>query len=207
MAHPQIDLHRALEALGERLDAAGAPPFEVAVCGGAALILQGLADRKTGDVDVLGQLVRRTDGVGELHKWSRLPDLLRAEVQRVAQDLGLDSKAAPWFNLGPAGLLDCPLPEGMVGRLHPMRFGKSLVLHLLDRQDLLVFKVWACTDRAAKPQHFEDLQQLRPSAQELEAAGRAALAFSPWPLNHERIQELLTRLGHGDVALRIPRPA
>jgi hypothetical protein len=61
----------------------------------------------------------------------------------VARAYGL---ADDWLNLGPASLLDGPLPAGFAERLSQVAFG-ALRLWIAGREDLVALKLWAAADR------------------------------------------------------------
>ena len=109
MLESKAAIERVLRALAERLDLARTPPVELAVCGGAALHIRGLAAHGvTKDVDAFA-LVRRRGRRKVLHKATPLPPFLLREAAVVARDFDLDPD---WLNSGPADLLDFGLPKG-----------------------------------------------------------------------------------------------
>jgi len=78
----RLDL--ALRSLAIRLEENRAEAFELVVCGGTALILTGLIQRTTQDVDVVA-LMRQ----GTLCSPEPLPPALLLSVREVAEDLNL----------------------------------------------------------------------------------------------------------------------
>ncbi len=156
-------LTEALHALGDVLESRGYS-FELVLVGGAALLLRGTVSRPTKDGDVVGE--RRPDGsIARLHV---LPPELAQAALDVARAYGL---ADDWLNLGPASLLDGPLPDGFAERLDPVEFA-ALRLWIAGREDLVALKLWASADRWPAPgRHLADLLALAPTTDEL---GRAA---------------------------------
>jgi hypothetical protein len=164
-----------LEARSLRLDAI--------VVGGSALVLIGIIDRPTRDVDVLH------------------PDLPRqiADASRIfAQEMrrrGIEL-ADTWLNNGPSSLSKV-LPDGWRDRTQPAFSGRALSLETLGRADLLKTKLFALCDRGTD---LADCIAFSPTAEELEAAMPwIALqdANESWPSHVETtIRDLRRRLGH-----------
>jgi hypothetical protein len=193
-------VERVLRALAERLDLAKAPPIELAVCGGAALLVRGLMTRGvTKDVDTFA-LVRRRGRRKILVKPAPLPDYLLREAAVVAKDFALPPD---WLNSGPADLLDLGLPRGLAGRLRAVRYGRRLAIHYLARRDQIHFKLYAAADGAPGGRHVADLLALKPKARELEAAARWAMTHDPSAGFRTMLQGCLRHIGHEEVAGRI----
>lgn len=167
MVEDSPDIHRALSALGELLEHVG-DSHALVILGGTALTLQGLVSRATKDVDVVG-MAQVTDGrVGEvLPPPNPLPSSLLAAVSRVARDFGLP---ADWLNVVAAAQWRTGMPPGFATRIHWTRMG-GLLLGLLDRRDLIFFKLYAAADATGPAsKHYQDLLALGPSDAELLAA-------------------------------------
>lgn len=79
------NLDNALRHLAGRLDLAKAEPIRLVVCGGLALIAQGLIERTTQNVDVVALM----DSNRCLMNPAPLPESLMKAVKEVAQDLRL----------------------------------------------------------------------------------------------------------------------
>ena len=158
------------------------------VVGGAALLLRGTVSRPTKDGDIVGE--RLSDGsIGRLDQLP--PELARAALD-VARAYGL---ADDWLNLGPASLLDGPLPEGFEARLRPVEFG-ALRLWIAGREDLVALKLWASADRWPAPgRHLADLEALAPTADELRSAAAWTRLRDPSPGYGELLAAVLGRLG------------
>ena len=144
------------------------------VLGGAAISLQGIVDRATSDVDILAFTVDGRPGTALCPPPSELPAELRRAAGSVARDRGLD---ADWLNSVAALQWKQGLPEGLSSRLHWTHFGPAtlplvgLDVGLVDRSDLVTFKLYAAADHATtRSVHYRDLLALAPSFTQLEAA-------------------------------------
>lgn len=124
--------------------------FDAVVIGGSALVLMGVVQRTTRDVDVLVPAV--TPAVARAAR-----DFARA--QRAA---GVDL-ADDWLNNGPMQLGDV-LPSGWRERVVPLFDGHVLTLRTLARPDLLKSKLFALCDRGID---LSDCVALSPTHEEL----------------------------------------
>jgi len=170
---PEFDAF--LEGRGLRLEAI--------LVGGAALALLGVISRETRDVDVL------------------VP-VLPIEIADAARTFAAESRTrgialeAEWLNNGPASLTK-DLPRGWEARKQLVYSGRSLVLHVLGRPDLLKSKLWSLCDRGrdlldcvAMAPSPEELQEALPWITELDGAPE-------WPAHVEAtLADLGRRLGH-----------
>jgi hypothetical protein len=197
-------IEQALSLLGERLDKTVAvrptAPYQIVVCGGAALISCSLVSRPTTrDVDIVAML----NSGGELVSPDPLPKDLEAVAAQVARDLDL---SADWLNNGPSkapgGLFQVGLPEGLVDRLTSRDFGPCLRVHFVSRTDQIFFKVFASVD-SGPGRHFEDLRELKPAPEELEAGARWALTQDGSEGFRVMLLSMLKQMGCQDVAKRI----
>jgi hypothetical protein len=164
-------LEEALAALGELLAERG-EPCELLVVGGGSLLLLGLVDRPTADIDIVGQATPL--GYAKLVE---LPAFLATAAGEVGDALGLGFR---WLNTGPAGLVDFGLPPGLKDRVEVRRYG-ALTLHIPAREDLIAFKLYAAVDLGERSKHFQDLQAMTPTADELLAAARWTRTHDPSP--------------------------
>ena len=162
-------LEEVLQALGALLESRRLF-FRLVVAGGGSLLLLGLIDRPTADVDVVA-----LDRNGEYTTAEPLPRELALAVADVALAYDLD---AAWLNCGPTQLLDLGLPPGFKDRVTVRRFG-GLEVILPGRQDLLAFKLYAAADQGTGSKHFRDLENLSPASAELLRAAR-------WTTTHDR---------------------
>lgn len=176
-ARPTMEaFDRYLASLGLR--------FEAVVIGGSALVLMGLVQRLTRDVDVLTP---------------ELPEAISAAARDFAKQqrqLGGDL-IDNWLNNGPMQLGDV-LPTGWAERVERIFEGESLILSTLGRTDLLKSKLFALCDRGTD---LPDCIALGPTAEELaECLPWLELQDGNelWP-DHVRatVSGLGRRLGHG----------
>ncbi len=168
MLEPE-SLETALSALGQVL-ASRRLAYELVTVGGSSLMLLGLIERPTRDLDVIALIES-----GRYLKATTLPSPLTqavAEIGRVLQ-LGPD-----WINAGPADLLDFGLPHGFAERTEVRRYG-PLTLHIASRADQVSLKLYAAADQGPRSKHFEDLRALSPTADELVAGARWAITHDP----------------------------
>jgi hypothetical protein len=184
-------LIQARGALGQLLQERGVR-FEAIVLGGANLLVAGVIQRPTIDVDV----VARRGASGEVLTALPLPVAVADAVRVVAQLQGLPDD---WFNSQCGSEIQFGLPEGCVDRLESQGFG-SLVVWWVDRQDIIAFKLVAAVDHIDYPvnKHLADLRLLKPTAADLEHArvwfdhvtAPSSAAFSG-------LAQILEEFGHG----------
>jgi Nucleotidyltransferase of unknown function (DUF6036) len=164
-----------LEARGLRLDAI--------VVGGSALVLLGIIDRPTRDVDILHPDLP-----------PRIADASRAFALEM-RERGIEL-ADTWLKNGPSSLSKV-LPDDWANRTQPAFSGRALVLGTLGRADLLKTKLIALCDRGTD---LADCIAFSPSAEELEEAMPwVALqdANELWPSHVEKtLRDLRRRLSH-----------
>jgi hypothetical protein len=161
-------------------------PDALVVVGGSSLLLLGLIDRPTRDLDVIG--LARSDTYVKL---DALPEPLSQAVADVGDALGL---ANDWLNIGPASLLDFGLPDGFRDRVTIRRFD-ALELHISSRLDQVCFKLYAAVDQGPRSRHFADLVALRPSREELLFAARWTVTHDASPGFKRELMGLLEQLG------------
>jgi hypothetical protein len=180
------------ENLGEALETLGAVLAErghavgVLVVGGSGLLLLGLVQRPTADIDVVAFAVP-----SGYTKADNPPVYLATAVQDVGEALGL---GPAWLNSGPAGLIDLGLPEGLERRVTIHHYG-ALEVHVPAREDLICFKLYAAVDQGERSKHFADLQALVPSRAELLAAARWTRTHDPSPGFLVELRRIMTLLG------------
>jgi hypothetical protein len=184
----------ALRAVGELLEFEG-HSIAIVVLGGSAMILLGLVSRATKDVDVVALATESSEKM-ILQRPDPLPDPLRRAIERVAFDLGLEPD---WMNAAAGGQWDTGLPPGMEGRLH-WRDYAGLRVGLVDRQDLVFFKLYAAADHTGPSSvHYQDLVALRPSPSELEKAAEW-ITTQDASKDFARIVDQVVRSAERDVA-------
>jgi hypothetical protein len=142
------------------------------VVGGSSLLLLGLLQRPKADVDVVGYSTPH--GYSQAHD---VPDFLDDAVRDVGAALGLPSN---WLNVGPAALLEFGLPAGIEQRVEIRRYG-TLEVHLPSVDDLICFKLYATVDLTEGSRHFQDLQALDPTHDQLLVAARWTRTHDPSP--------------------------
>jgi hypothetical protein len=195
--YEQFDI--ALRLLSGRLDIAGAPNFNLVVCGGTALIATGLVMRATRDVDV----VALADDDGELVDPAPLPEVLERVAREVAEDLGLPKD---WLNNGPSsgegGLFRLGLPKGFADRLSWKRFGEKLTVAFIGRFDQIHFKLYAAVDQFGS-YHATDLQALNPTDEELLKAVAWSRTHDPSEGYFESIKMFFREFGYEHLVERI----
>lgn len=191
-------LNKSLNLLNDRLKIEQAPPAELVVCGGSALIFTGVVTRTTKDVDIVALAKPRTGGK-ELLEAKPLPDYLKKAAEQVALDLGLD---ANWLNDGPADLLKYGLPQGFENRLQTKVYGQKLTVHFISRVDQIHFKVYAAVD-SGPGRHVDDLLALKPAIEEMESAAHWVVTHDPSEEFKDTLKKMLKSLKYESVAEHI----
>lgn len=194
-------LRQLLAELADWLDHHECDPVEWVVCGGVALALQGLHTRTTRDVDVLGNW--DTPG-SEIAGIDDFPEKVKVCIERVIQDHP-ELQGTRWINLGPRHLVEFGLPDGFEDRLHAISFGTRLTLRLLGRQDLVALKLFAAADVAGSRQHvhYNDLEVLKPTEAELDAAVKWTRTLPDFELIRTEIRDAVCRLGYDELGYYI----
>ncbi|MGK5082429.1 DUF6036 family nucleotidyltransferase [Bdellovibrionota bacterium FG-1] len=144
-----IEVKKAIKELDRALEQEECS-IEIYICGGAALTLLGLGNRKTGDIDMIAKVID--------------PALDRA-IKRVAKKLGYP---VGWLNNKVNPIID-RLPSNWKTTVTKVFEGRNLTVYSLGRQNLINSKLHACVERRAFD--YQDLLILKPDAVEL-AAGR-----------------------------------
>ena len=189
MSFRSDSLEEALQALGDVLAARGGV-HDLALVGGGALLVLGLIDRSTKDLDVVARI---EDG-----GWRRaepFPAELADAVRDVARALDLPHD---WLNPGPTDLLDLGLPVGFEERTVIRRYG-ALTVRLASRTDPIAFKLHAAVDQGADSKHFADLQKLAPAPSELVDAARWTRTHDPSDGFASMLRQALAALGVDDA--------
>ena len=194
------DILRLLQELDQWMKLEDSSPVDWVVCGGAALGLQGLQNRPTQDVDVLGLW---DEGPLSVVGIESFPQSVIACISRVAANHPELAGLGPnWVNLGPRTLVQEGLPEGFAGRLRELRVGERLTLRLLGRQDLLALKLYAAADEQGprKEIHHADLKGLAPTYDELDFAVEWIRTRRDFEEKRIAVKDVLRRLDHEDLA-------
>jgi hypothetical protein len=187
----QIDraiLDEALGLLAELIEDQEAQHY--VVCGGSSLLALGLIRRTTTkDVDVLASLED-----GRLVTARPLPEWLFKAVRQASKDFGLMEN---WFNTGPSddSFFKFGFPEGLIERLTTRDYGSKLRISYISRYDQIFFKLYATAD-SGPGRHYQDLQDLGPSAAELLAAARWTRSQDPSEGFQLVLGEVFKSMGH-----------
>jgi hypothetical protein len=180
-------LDEALAILGALLEERG-EAVGVLIVGGGSLLLLGVVERPTADVDVVG-----FSSAAGYSRADVLPEFLATAVREVGDALGLSDS---WLNTGPASLTEFGLPPGLEGRVTVRTYG-GLEVHLPAREDLVCFKLYAAVDQGERSKHFADLRSLSPTAEQLIGAARWTRTHDPSPAFLGELQRILGLLGVG----------
>lgn len=186
-------LDQALSLLGERLALRNLALCHFVVCGGSSLLALGLVTRTTTrDVDILANF-----NEGQLTKAEPLPAWFIEDAEEVREQLDLPQK---WINAGPSddSFFRHGFPDGLADRLTTRDFGSSLRISFISRYDQVFFKLYAVIDQGPG-RHFQDLQELKPEANELIAAARWCINQDPSEGFHEMLGKVLHHLGYGTI--------
>lgn len=150
--------------------------YEAIVVGGAALALLGVITRTTRDVDLLS---------------SPIPPIILRHAKDFARSNGL---AENWLNDAPQTLKK-DLPKGWEAKIQTIYQGKALILWTLERQHLIISKLYAACDRDADD--AQDLLAMKPSPKELDDARDRVINLDgnlEWP---EHVRSFVERLKGG----------
>jgi hypothetical protein len=91
------------------------------------------------------------------------------------------------------------LPHGFSSRLIKRVYGPRLTVYFIDRLDQIYFKLYAAADQRDQT-HLEDLQALKPTDAELEAAAHWAMTHDVSEGFRWVLKELLKEMNHESVA-------
>jgi len=190
-------IERALEILGQRMDIRKAEPLEFLACGGASLIVMEMVSRgTTKDIDI----VARIGSNRRIESAKPFPPVLDEIIREVAHMLNLENN---WINPGPTGLVDVGLPDGIMDRLAATRqYGNRLTVHFIGRTDQICFKCFAAADMG-RGRHVTDLQELKPTNEELVYAARWVMEQDPSEGFRMVLKDMFRTLGYEEAAQRI----
>lgn len=186
-------LEAALRALGEVLEARRLA-YDMVAIGGSSLMLLGLLERPTRDLDVVA-LVES----GRYVKANPLPSPLAEAAVDVGETLGI---GGAWLNAAPADLLDFGLPPGFADRVETRRYS-ALTLRLASRTDQICLTLYAAVDQGPRSKHFEDVVRLAPSDDELLFAARWSITHDPSEGFRAELVRALALLGVPDARSRL----
>jgi hypothetical protein len=149
----EIDVLKAIQELDVILHQMGRS-YELFTCGGAALIYLGYESRRTGDIDIIEDV---------------LDEKLKTAVAHVAIKLRISDT---WLNntVSPLGKR---LGKNWKSKCTVIFKGNAITLKCISRQDLINSKLHATVDRRSKDYH--DILWLKPTPTELELAKKYTL--------------------------------
>jgi hypothetical protein len=183
-----------LAALGKVLEEQDMDAVDLVICGAMVLLMRGVIDRPTRDIDGLG-LVKEKDGTLVLTK-PLLSKEFNAAVERVGNLYG---EGKHWISTAAIILHeDTDLPHDIVEKAELRCFGKSLTVRLCSRQHMVSLKMWAAVDRGEPD--IGDLVEMQLSEEEARTA-------VDWCLEQDReklpeIVSVLGEIGYGELAGR-----
>ncbi|MFH1829570.1 MAG: DUF6036 family nucleotidyltransferase [Pseudomonadota bacterium] len=180
----KTEIVKYLSKLAHAYDGLGGPSLTISICGGAALMVLGLVNRTTKDIDLVAPQ-------------SLPPEFYRA-ASIVAKEFGLPED---WINQGPKQLADMGLPDGFDERAIIRQYGKKLAARFASRLDQIFFKTYASADRGGY--HAEDLKRLNPSHEELKAAALWCMSHDVSSNFRDILKSMLDKLGYEKVAQEI----
>lgn len=176
-----FEIERYLTKLAESYDTLKGPPLTITVCGGAALMMLGLVDRTTKDIDLVEP--------------RKLPKEFGQAADIVAREYGLPGN---WINQGPKELAEMGLPPHFDDRAVVRKYGRRLTARIASRLDQIFFKIYAAVDRGGY--HADDLKKLNPSQGELKAGATWCMTHDVSPGFKEILTDMLEKLGYEEVA-------
>ncbi len=194
-------IEKSLFLLSAILDRTGTQSYHIIVCGGSSLIVTGLVPRATRDIDVIGLGHINPEGIFFVEGPAHLPPGLKETAERVARELDLPEN---WLNMGPAGQVSMGLPKGFIERLITRPYGRCLTVSFISRLDQIHLKLIAAADGTGiggSERHFNDLQTLRPTEQELEMSVEWGLTWTVGMLPD--IKKIIKGLGYDELAARL----
>jgi hypothetical protein len=191
------EISSALSRAGELLAQDG-ERYAVVVLGGAAINLLAIDDRATTDDDIVAFTRDGRPGPELCAPPPHLPPALERVVIAVSRDMELEPD---WMNTGPALQWQQGMPEGLGARVHSVHFGPAslpdlgLDVGLVDRYDLVFFKVYAAADHATpRSVHYRDLIALKPSEADLESAAVWVKSLNASPEYFRVVDDLIAHV-------------
>jgi hypothetical protein len=159
-------IDKIFRTLNEHLKVHKGNHYSIVVCGCTALIAKGLINRKTKDVDVLGEVLI-INGKIIIKKILQFPSWFIKAVYTVSMDLNMPDN---WFNAGPTMQVDFGLPKGIESRLEKISYGDLLDIYYISRIDQIFFKLNHSICVGGSGYQVDDLFNLNPTQQEIFAA-------------------------------------
>jgi hypothetical protein len=180
-----------LAQLGEALEDMDAEPVEILVSGAMSLLLQGMVNRPTTDIDGIGFVLAEEGGL-VLEK----PSMQQAFREARARVATANNLPARWLNFQSRTLMDNGLPDGILERALISDYGSKFRIRLCSRLDMIALKMWAAID-VTREVDLVDLRVLRVTRREAEFGITYCLQNSA---QRERLSEVLEAIGHGKLA-------
>lgn len=156
-------IDKIFKTLNDHLKVHKGNPYSIVVCGCTALIAKGLINRKTKDVDVLGE-VSIINGKIIIKKLLKFPLWFLKAVYTVSIDLNMPGN---WFNAGPTMQVDYGLPNGIESRLEKISYGDLLDIYYISRIDQIFFKLNHSICVGGSGYQVDDLFNLNPTREEI----------------------------------------
>jgi len=184
-----------LSALGTVLEEQDAVSVDIVVCGAMALLLQGIIDRPTRDIDGLG-LVIEEKGSPVLKK-----PLMGIEFNAAVARVGsLYGEGKHWFSTAAITLHDdTRLPDDLAEKAQVRQYGKRLTIRLCSRLHMICLQMWAAVHRGEPD--IGDLVAMEITAEEAGVAAEWCLEQDGGTLPD--ILAVLEEVGHGELAERL----
>ncbi len=184
-----------LSALGTVLDEQGSEHVDIVVCGAMALLMQGMIDRPTRDIDGLGVVVY--EGGSLVLKKPLMSKEFYAAVERVGS---LYQEGRFWFSTAAITLHeDTVMPPDLVAGAQVRRYGPCLTIRACSRRHLVFLKMWAAIKRGEPD--IGDLVEMGISEEEAATASIWCLEQDPAALRE--LRAVLREVGHGELAERL----
>jgi hypothetical protein len=199
MLSGKSEIDAVLSALAEQLEREGVMSLSLLVCRGAALNVLGFVHRTTRDIDIVAEIATDEEGGITLRSVEPLPSALSVAALRVQRDFNLPDG---WLNAGPTSILRFGLPAGLMGRVVPRNYGKSLIVNYLGRYDQIHFKLYAVADQGPS-KHLDDLLALRPTGMEIESAAFWCLTHDVSKAFRTVLKDCLSQIGYPNVAEKL----
>ena len=153
-----------LMSLGDHLTVAGVS-VAIVVVGGASLVLTGLIERATKDIDIIAQ-VDESNGSAMPLPAVPLPPAMEEAIRTVARDFALP---ADWMNTQVGAQWQAGLPPDLLVGAVRRQYGR-LTVYFAARAGLIPLKLFATIDSGPESKHYQDLLALAPTDEETDRA-------------------------------------
>jgi hypothetical protein len=184
-----------LSALGAVMEERGIAPTDIVVCGAMVLLMQGVTNRPTRDIDGLGLVVE--EGGSLVLRKPLMSGEFNAAVERVGS---LFNEGKYWFSTAAIILHDdTELPDDLIAKAEVRRYGERLTVRLCSRPHMVCLKMWAAIHRGEPD--LGDLIAMGISHEEARVAVEWCLQQDSGILGE--ITAVLEGVGHGELARRL----